>query len=481
MKNTVILIKKDITFFILPLLFLVGVYLTSFHSYVLFHSIIELVSILIFYSVFILAWNARKYTDNNYLLFIGIAYLFIGSIDLIHTLAYKGMGVFVGFGANLPTQLWIAARYLQGFTLFIAPFTIGKRRYNLNILLILYTVITVFLFASIFLWKIFPDCYIDGVGLTSFKKISEYVISFILLISAVLLVLKRESFDKNVLRLLVASIILTIGAELAFTFYIGVYDLSNMIGHYFKIIAAFFIYLALVQTGFEKPFSLLFRSLNQKQVQITELNDILKLLNKILRHDILNNLTIIEGNIKMYVDSKGKEGSYQDALLVAERSKHLVDQMRNLETAVSLGKSLKPYKVRETINGVIKDFSNIKFTINGNGIILADEAFVSVIENIIRNAKIHGQTGKIDIKIYQEDNFVKISISDYGKGIPDKIKKKLFTEGFKYGETGHTGLGLYIVKKTVERYGGEIWVKDNKPKGTIFIIQIKKAKNQELR
>jgi hypothetical protein len=38
--------------------------------------------------------------ENNYLLFIGIAYLFVGCIDFIHTLAYKGMGVFRGFDAT---------------------------------------------------------------------------------------------------------------------------------------------------------------------------------------------------------------------------------------------------------------------------------------------------------------------------------------------------------------------------------------------
>jgi hypothetical protein len=39
-----------------------------------------------------------------------MAYLSVSFLDLIHTLAYKGMGVFPGFDANLPTQLWIAAR-----------------------------------------------------------------------------------------------------------------------------------------------------------------------------------------------------------------------------------------------------------------------------------------------------------------------------------------------------------------------------------
>jgi hypothetical protein len=111
---------------------------------------------------------------------LGIAYLFVGFIDIIHTLAYVGMGVFLGYGANLSTQLWIAARYLQSISLLIACFIFERRKIKINFILLGYTIITSLLFLSIFYWKIFPPCFIEGTGLTSFKKISEYIISLIL-------------------------------------------------------------------------------------------------------------------------------------------------------------------------------------------------------------------------------------------------------------------------------------------------------------
>ncbi len=82
-------------------LVLFGLYLTSFYSYLLFHSLVELFSIVIACGIFIVAWNSRRFLDNNYLLFTGIAYLFIGGLDLVHTLAYKGMSVFQGYDSNL--------------------------------------------------------------------------------------------------------------------------------------------------------------------------------------------------------------------------------------------------------------------------------------------------------------------------------------------------------------------------------------------
>ena len=111
------------------LLTLFVIYLSSFYNYLLFHGIAETFSVLIAFAVFLFAWNSREYFKDNYFLFIGIAYLFIGTIDMAHTFAYKGMGVFTGIDANHPTQLWIAARYLESISLLLA-FQFIKRKLN---------------------------------------------------------------------------------------------------------------------------------------------------------------------------------------------------------------------------------------------------------------------------------------------------------------------------------------------------------------
>ncbi len=142
--------------------------------------IAELFSIVIGFSLFMLTWNSRRIIDNNYLIFIGIAFFFVAGIDLIHTLAYKGMDLFAGYGTNLPTQLWIAARYLESLSLLAAPFAI-RRALRTDITFAGYAVLTSILLVSIF-GGLFPDCHIEGVGLTRFKVVSEYLISAILLV-----------------------------------------------------------------------------------------------------------------------------------------------------------------------------------------------------------------------------------------------------------------------------------------------------------
>jgi signal transduction histidine kinase len=257
---------------LIGVLVLVGLFLTSTYNYVLFHSLSEIASILVMYSVFIVAWNTRRFLDNNYLLFIGIAYLFVASIDLLHTLGYSGMGVFPAHDSNLPTQLWIIARYLQAVSLFIAPLMIGRTLFP-GRWLVIYAAIVSFLLLSVFYWDIFPTSYIEGIGQTTFKIVSEYIIALILIGATFLLVRKKETFDPKVLGLLVFSLALTIASELAFTLYIGVYDLANMIGHLLKIVAAYYVYMALVVTGLDKPYSLLFRNLKQSEEELRQSRD----------------------------------------------------------------------------------------------------------------------------------------------------------------------------------------------------------------
>ncbi|MHC4738845.1 MAG: MASE3 domain-containing protein [Planctomycetota bacterium] len=243
---------------------LFGLWAANLYSYLLFHSIAEVFSIVVACGIFLLAWNSRSLVKNSYILFIGIAYLFVAGLDMIHTLAYEGMGVFHGYEANLSTQLWLSSRYFESVSLFVAPFVI-KRKLKAKPVFIAYTVVAILMLASIFYWRIFPVCFVEGVGLTVFKKVSEYIICFMLFASVVMLLRKHSEFEPGILQLLIASITVTIASELTFTLYIDVTGFFNLIGHYLKIISFYLIYKAIIETGFKKPLTLLLRGLEQSE------------------------------------------------------------------------------------------------------------------------------------------------------------------------------------------------------------------------
>lgn len=243
-------------------------YASSFHSYIFFHSLTEVVSVVIATAIFLVFWNSRRFLDNNYYAFIGFGFLSVGIIDLVHTFAFKGAGIIDNGGsANMATQLWLAGRYLIALTFLAAPF-LGRRKLNLAVVLAVFVSATAFLLLSIFYFNIFPTAYADGAGLTPFKKISEIVIIASFLIAFVFLYLKRKDFSERVFRLLGLVLLTMALSEISFTLYVGVYDFFNLLGHLLKIAAYYFAYLGIVEFGLMKPYQSLFKNLKDKEVKL---------------------------------------------------------------------------------------------------------------------------------------------------------------------------------------------------------------------
>ena len=257
------------TFYWLAIMIMMtGLYLTIRVDYLLFHSLIELFSIIVAETVFIVTWNSARYIKNKYLIIVGISYFFIGILDLLHTLSYKGMPIFTDYD-YYANQLWIAARSMESCTLLLAFLLLpAKKSPNNRLIFLFYSLLTSFLIAAIFYWKIFPICFVEGKGLTDFKIYSEYVICIIIVSSIVLLINNNKEFESSVYKSILFSMIFTIISELAFTFYVDNYGISNLIGHYFKLFSFMMIYRAIVVTGIERPYELIFKELNQTNIDL---------------------------------------------------------------------------------------------------------------------------------------------------------------------------------------------------------------------
>ncbi len=255
------------------LLLFTGLFIVKQYNYLLFHSLTDLFVAVVCFGTFIVAWNARRYSDIHYFLFLGIANVFLGVIIIIHFLSYRGMAIFTGFTSNPPTQLWIAFRYLQSLSFLIALLFLNRRFKPLYVASA-YAGITALILLSIFAWHIFPDCYIEGSGLTFFKKVSEYVASAIIVVAIMILSRRKELFDRGVFTLIVWSYAVMILAGAMFTLYVGVYGIFNMLGHFLVIISSFLLYRAVIQTGIVAPHRLLFHNLQKGEEALRELNEL---------------------------------------------------------------------------------------------------------------------------------------------------------------------------------------------------------------
>lgn len=248
-----------------------GLTLLSQYNFLLFHSLSELFSIAIGWAAFGMCWNSRERLQSGYLLILGVALLCVGAIDMVHTVSYKGMGVFPKDDPNLPTQLWIAGRYLKGAAFVLAGLFLNRRIAPFP-LLTGFLLVTAGLLGSIFLgW--FPDCFIRGSALTQFKIFSEYLVCVLFLISGWLFLRGRRHLDPVLFQVIMAALVLSIAQEMLFTFYVSVYGLSNLLGHLTKVTVFWLLYYGIVRMGVAEPHRVLFRELENHRERLARSRD----------------------------------------------------------------------------------------------------------------------------------------------------------------------------------------------------------------
>ena len=100
---------------------------------------------------------------------------------------------------------------------------------------------------------------------------------------------------------------------------------------------------------------------------------------------------------------------------------------------------------------------------------------VQVINNLISNAieAYNNGGGIIDIFMVKKGQNIEIRVKDYGMGIPDKVKKKLFKEMITTKGKNGTGLGLYMSYSTIKgKFGGSMWIESEEGKGSEVCISI---------
>ncbi|TFG16743.1 MAG: hypothetical protein EU533_08770, partial [Promethearchaeota archaeon] len=458
-------------------------------------SLAELFSIIIAFMIFIIGLNARKSYENPFFMVLSISFFSIGIIDLFHTLSYEGMQIFLGYDANLPTQLWIVARYVQAISLIFATMVINKK-IKYATLFIAYSVITFMLIAIIFL-KYFPTCYIESQGLTPFKIISEYIIIAVLGLSIYNLYRNQEPFQSRILNFIIIAIVITILSELFFTFYISVYGISNYIGHVFKIIAFFLFYKEIIQIAFKDPVNFLYKKLKQSESDYREAYLNANFYKDLFTHDISNIFQVIYSSIELAklqrnikseelisrIEKQLKKGSELidnirkfSEIETADLPIEIVDVKRNLEESLNLLKLSFEDKNIET-----------KIILQGkNTNALSNELIDEIFMNLLTNAVKYNNNDPIEIEgvfsevVFKNRNYIKIEIKDNGIGIPDEKKDVIFEKGNKTLKGGKgLGFGLSLVRTVIKKLNGKIWVEDrikgNHSDGSNFTILLPSA------
>ncbi|MGE5477830.1 MAG: MASE3 domain-containing protein [Bacteroidales bacterium] len=232
-------------------------------NFLLFHTLAELFSVVVAFAAAAVAWYSRDWIGRNYLLLLGLSQFFVGGLDILHTVSYKGVGVIDARGGNLPTQFWLAGRALEAIC-FLAAVWWPQRRYTDNQLLgvlgLSWAVIVGAIFAD---WV--PAAFIPGQGVTPLKMGTEFVLVAAFAGIALRMRQRAGDFEPRIYALLMLSVVAKLLTEAAFSWYTDVFGLTHLVGHAFKIIGAWAFLKAVVDTGLSRPQSLIFGALARER------------------------------------------------------------------------------------------------------------------------------------------------------------------------------------------------------------------------
>lgn len=229
--------------------------------YLIFHIIAELFSIVVSFSIFGIGWFSYPQNKNRRMVFLGISFFVIGTLDLLHLLIYPGMPYTkIPPTMNDTIQIWLLARFLTAISIFISAFikgdsksVFGSKSFYVFVAL---GVLALSAVIKANFSQYIPLTFIEGIGLTTFKKITEYVIILIFFVDYFIYWKKFRKEHERIFIFLLVGISMAIFSELALTLYKSIYDTYNLLGHIYKILSFMFLYYAIFLATIENPYTI---------------------------------------------------------------------------------------------------------------------------------------------------------------------------------------------------------------------------------
>ncbi len=469
-------------------------------AYLLVHSLAEVFSAVVAIAVFLVAWNARRVlTGEPFLVTIGIAFLFVGLVDVLHALAYPGMGVFTawvpgGDTVDLATQLWIVGRGLFAVALLLALVVPERVARPLTVLLIVGAATAVLL--GLIAAGRFPASFRPGEGLTAFKIVAEAAISAVVTASGAVLWWRRARFDPRLVRWVGWAIGLTIASELCFMLYRSPYGTTNALGHVLKIAAYIMLYRALVLLGLREPYTTLFLQLKRSETKLAganrtlerrvaertaELEERSERVRAIARelaqverkerrrlatllHDELAQLLVAAKVGLHLLETDGTEDAAEEKQSLTAMLDEALRMTRDLVAELA-----PPHLGDGSLHAVVRTLAQRMHQLFGLEVAITgcppkasaevEETVFGAVRELLTNVARHAEVGAATVAFAADgDGGLRVVVADRGVGIdPEALP-------LSAGEDG--GFGLFNVREQIELIGGRMAVDSSPGAGT---------------
>ena len=215
----------------------------------------------------------------------------------------------------------------------------------------------------------------------------------------------------------------------------------------------------------------------------------LRVLNRVLRHDLRNDMNVILGHADLLLDERIPAEAKDHAKTIKRKARSLVElgeQTRQIDTTLDRESSdLSPVEIVERIEAQLDDIESnypralISRDLPDEQWVNADDLVESALKNLIDNALEHNDRVLPEVRVSIREapvssDFVEIRISDNGPGIPD-AELSVLESGTETPLQHISGLGLWLVHWIVDRSNGRLLFTENDPRGTTAVVRLQQA------
>jgi PAS domain S-box-containing protein len=224
--------------------------------------------------------------------------------------------------------------------------------------------------------------------------------------------------------------------------------------------------------------------LKEHEERLEEQTEQLELLNRLVRHDIRNDMTVILGFGEMLRDDV-PEAYHATVDRILETGRHTVELTRTARDLVDMiGQSedpeLRPTSLstalRDEFDNTRRSYPDATFDIGDvpDVEVRANDLLPAVFRNLLHNAIQHNDndTPHVDVSVTDRGDRVVVRIADDGPGVRETRKEAIFGKEERRLDSPGTGMGLYFVDTLVDQYGGDVRIEDNDPDGAVFVVEL---------
>lgn len=479
------------------------------------HTGLEATTVVISLMIFLIQFVLRKYSPSSLYQILGVPFLGVGALDLLHMFSYRGMPDFVTPNDTQKSiSFWLAARILEALTFANFAWAARLNWHPKKLIDGIYLFVFVYAAAAAIIILGAPEFvprFTDDAGRINELKVG---IEYALMLShlGIFFLLSKPAAMEGTIeirRLLsMASLVIAVSG-LCFSSFANDHDVLIFVGHVLKVVAYYFIFSAALKSELVMPYLKLMelsrevqtqsetlREFKSRIEQSERLNSLGMSLSAVL-HDLNNMLTLAEYSTQKILELVSVEGSAQK---IQAHSKMLLGSIERTHGFQRLllnqasGSDLE--KTEIDLENEFAQFERLLRALAGgnNALVITCEPglkiFATQVEleqilmNLVVNARdaIRSGSGRIEVsaarRVFAADfktiagtapagEYIEISVADNGVGIPSDILPKIFEPFFTTKtEKRGTGLGLSTVRDLVQKWNGQMTVASRPDEGT---------------